>query len=86
MSKKQKKMRGQAAVNRGPVVNTVSTPSEAGVSRNGAQVTAAPRRTSVFGPSEFKPDYSPVIKDLKRIGILAGSFFTILIILSFFLR
>ncbi len=36
--------------------------------------------------SEFNPDYTPIIKDLKRIGILAGSFFAILIILSFFLR
>jgi hypothetical protein len=35
---------------------------------------------------EFKPDYSYVISDLKRIGILAGSFFVILIVLSFFLR
>lgn len=36
--------------------------------------------------AEFKPDYSRVITDLKRIGILAGSFFAILIVLSFFLR
>lgn len=35
---------------------------------------------------EFNPDYTPVIKDLKRIGILAGSFFAILVILSFFLN
>ncbi|HEY9089656.1 MAG TPA: hypothetical protein VIO36_15905 [Anaerolineaceae bacterium] len=36
--------------------------------------------------SEFNPDYSYVISDLKRIGILAGSFITILVVLSFFLR
>ncbi len=52
--------------------------------------------TSAFAPpvmtasrtsdAEFKPDYSETIKDLKRIGMLAGSFFIILIILSFFLR
>ena len=35
---------------------------------------------------DFQPDYSYVIKDLKRIGILAGSFVTLLIVLSFFLR
>ena len=35
---------------------------------------------------EFNPDYSAVIKDLKRIGTLAGSFFVLLIVLSFFLR
>jgi hypothetical protein len=36
--------------------------------------------------AEFNPDYSAVKKDLKRIGLLAGSFFIILIILSFILR
>ena len=35
---------------------------------------------------EFNPDYSNVKHDLKRIGVLAASFFTILIVLSFFLR
>ena len=35
--------------------------------------------------TEFNPDYSYVIKDLKRIGVLAGSFFIIIIVLSFFL-
>jgi hypothetical protein len=44
---------------------------------------AAPVRTST---TEFNPDYSYIIKDLKRIGVLAGSFFVILIILSFFLK
>jgi len=35
---------------------------------------------------EFNPDYAPVIKDLKRIGTLAGTFFAVLIALSFFLK
>ncbi|MCX6056433.1 MAG: hypothetical protein NTZ74_16275 [Chloroflexi bacterium] len=35
---------------------------------------------------EFNPDYSYVKKDLARIGILAASFFVILVVLSFFLR
>jgi hypothetical protein len=35
---------------------------------------------------DFNPDYSYVVKDLRRIGTLAGSFFVILIVLSFFLR
>lgn len=35
---------------------------------------------------EFDPDYTYIVKDLRRIGILAGSFFTILVILSFVLR
>ncbi len=33
--------------------------------------------------SEFNPDYSQTIKDLKRIGTLAGIFFAVLIILAF---
>ncbi len=36
--------------------------------------------------AEFNPDYSNVKKDLKRIGLLAGSFFVVLIVLSFILR
>lgn len=43
--------------------------------------------TSRIGTTtEFNPDYSPVIKDLKRIGILAASFIGLLVVLSFFLR
>jgi hypothetical protein len=34
----------------------------------------------------FNPDYSYVKKDLKRIGILAGTFLVIMVILSFFLQ
>lgn len=35
--------------------------------------------------SEFNPDYSRTIKDLKRIGMLAGFFFALLIVLAFVL-
>lgn len=38
------------------------------------------------GEKEFNPDYSQTIKDLRRIGILAGTFFFVLIVLSFILR
>lgn len=38
------------------------------------------------GGRAFNPDYTYVVEDLKRIGILAGSFIGILIVLSFFLR
>lgn len=37
-------------------------------------------------PVEFNPDYTQVKADLKRIGILAVSFFALLIALSFFLK
>ena len=34
---------------------------------------------------EFDPDYTHVVSDLKRIGVLAGVFITLLIVLSFVL-
>lgn len=46
---------------------------------------AAPA-TSRGAAAEFNPDYTYVKKDLAKIGILAGTFITILIVLSFFLR
>jgi hypothetical protein len=36
--------------------------------------------------TEFKPDYSLVVSDLKKIGSLAAVFTVILVALSFFLR
>jgi len=36
--------------------------------------------------AEFKPDYTYVKRDLTRIGILAGTFFVVLIVLSFFIK
>lgn len=36
--------------------------------------------------TEFKPDYTQTKMDLKRIGVLAGFFFIVLITLSFFLK
>jgi hypothetical protein len=51
-----------------------------------ASAQAAPGTTSSrFSGSEFVPDYEYVSRDLKRIGILAGSLFAILVVLSFFL-
>ncbi len=40
----------------------------------------APRTT------EFNPDYTHIRHDLRRIGMLAGAFFVILVVLSFFLH
>ena len=36
--------------------------------------------------AEFNPDYTDVRRDLKRIGILAGSIITVLVVLSFFIN
>ena len=62
-------------------------------------IRTAPAAPTAFSPTaataktgsrslnvEFNPDYTPVIKDLKRIGILAVTFISILVVLSFFLR
>ncbi|PKO00125.1 MAG: hypothetical protein CVU42_05135 [Chloroflexi bacterium HGW-Chloroflexi-4] len=48
--------------------------------------SAAPVKTNRTAVAEFNPDYTYVKKDLAKIGIMAGSFITILVILSFFLR
>lgn len=44
-----------------------------------------PAATLRSSAEEFNPDYTYVKNDLKRIGILAGSFVAILVILSFVL-
>lgn len=76
MSKKTKKQvrKGNAA----SIQSAQPTP--------GAAVTAAPISSARMSEKEFNPDYSPIIKDLKRIGSLAGIFILILVGLSFFLR
>lgn len=72
-------------------VSTVTTPASAHEVmevRTTEAPAAAPsraysRRTTTA--VEFNPDYTYVIKDLKRIGTLAGTFFVILVALSFIL-
>ena len=53
-----------------------------------AKIRRTTRRASAAAPvvTEFNPDYTDVKHDLKRIGILAGSFIVLLVALSFFLR
>ena len=51
-----------------------------------APVVAKTNGRGTATTAEFNPDYTYVKKDLKRIGILASSFFVILVVLSFFLR
>lgn len=46
----------------------------------------SPASPIVNRSSEFNPDYSYVIKDLKRIGSLAIFFLGVLVVLSFILR
>ncbi len=49
-------------------------------------VSVAPAASSANRSIEFNPDYTYIKRDLGRIGVLAGSFFVILIVLSFFLK
>jgi len=77
MAKKSKKQTRK--VSSAPAV-TVQQPLQP--ETKAAPATAAGRTYT----ADFNPDYSQTIKDLRRIGILAGSFFAILAILSFFLR
>jgi hypothetical protein len=72
MSKKSKK-------------RSVSSASKSAVKAASTGVETA-ASTSKKGSYEFNPDYSYVKKDLRRIGALAGSFFIVLVVLSFFLR
>jgi hypothetical protein len=59
--------------------------SAASASRPAAGRSAAFNRRTTY-VTEFNPDYSYVVKDLKRIGTLAGFFFVVLIILSFIIQ
>lgn len=36
--------------------------------------------------TDFNPDYTDIVSDLKRIAVLAASFIGVLIVLTFFLR
>ena len=77
-TKKSKKLRRpNVPLATGPVV------AQAMEARGGA---AEMPRAARLEPARPAFDYSHIIKDLKRIGVLAGSFIVILIVLSFFLK
>jgi hypothetical protein len=73
MSKKNKRQLRRSAVQQTP--DTVSSVVENDRILGNSSVSQS-----------FNPDYSYVKKDLRRIGILAGVFLSLLVILSFFLR
>jgi len=78
MAKKQKKKRSRssAATRQNAVQSSVAQSID-------MQAIKTPRRG--IDDQEFNPDYTPIIQDLKRIGILAGAFFVVLVALSFIL-
>ena len=92
MSKKQRRKqshRAQPPAQSAPApVAAVETPQEAPVAA--APVSAAPARRVVATPrgkaqptwQDFSERYSYVNRELKQIGILAGSFLVVLLILT----
>ena len=82
MPKKSKRKVSQVSR---PSVTSETAPEVTEVAATGASTTRSSfsRRTTT---AEFNPDYSYVIKDLKRIALLAGTFFVILIALSFIIN
>lgn len=51
-----------------------------------AAVSAAARSTSASAAAEMRFDYTYVYRDLRRILLLAGFFFAVLIALSFVIK
>ena len=72
MAKKKRKTTRSSTTAAAAAVHSIET-----------QSLRTPRRA--ISDEEFNPDYTPIISDLKRIGTLAGVFFVVLIVLSFFL-
>jgi hypothetical protein len=75
-------------------VSQVNTPTSASVAvqspaseTTSASRSSFSRRTATTATApEFNPDYTYVVNDLKRIGMLAGAFFIVLIALSFIIK
>lgn len=86
MAKKQKR---RVSKSTRAEARPASRPAVAAPAPAAAPSTSAPATTSSVrssSSSEFNPDYSYVIQDLKRIGIMAAAFISILVVLSFFLK
>jgi hypothetical protein len=79
---KQKKAKKDRRPNIAPQVSIQAEK----VQNGGAELPAAPAVDRKPASAGAVFNYTYVKKDLTRIGILAGSFITILVILSFFLN
>jgi len=77
------KSRSKKQTRRAPAPRPVESQAQATPTQP-SQATVASSSSRSF-TTEFNPDYSQTIKDLKRIGLLAGIFFSILIVLAFVL-
>jgi hypothetical protein len=75
------KSRSKKQTRKAPAPRPVESQTAASGSQSSqAAVTGSSARSFT---ADFNPDYSQTIKDLKRIGMLAGIFFTLLIVLAF---
>lgn len=86
MAKKTKR-KVSAVASSTPASSEVMDVHEAVTPTPAAPSYASPARTfgrrATTAAYEFNPDYTYVVNDLKRMGILAGSFFVLLVALSF---
>jgi hypothetical protein len=82
MAQKSKKQTRRTPAAARPAAETVVPGNSASMSGPASTISASSGRSFT---TEFNPDYSQTIKDLKRIAILAGTFFVVLVILAFVL-
>ena len=86
MSKKNKKTRRpNVPMYTGPVVATPPAAKTATGGGGEPRMTVTTSRPAASRET-IVADYTHVISDLKRIGLLGGSLFVVLIVLSFFIK
>ena len=54
--------------------------------KNRRQVSKSAAFMPAARVAEFNPDYTYVRRDLRRIGVLAGGFFVVLVVLAFLIH
>lgn len=88
MAKKTKRKVSQVSVSASQAAGQAMVVEAPEAPVSAAPVTSFAPRTfnrKAATTTEFNPDYTYVVSDLKRIGTLAGAFFVLLIALSFIL-
>ncbi|MBI3360138.1 MAG: hypothetical protein HY023_03405 [Chloroflexi bacterium] len=84
MSKKKKARRPNVPLYTGPVEQ--AAPRSASRDVGGGMAGLAPARAAASSPAQINANYTHIANDLKRIGLLAGGFIALLVVLSFFIR
>lgn len=74
----------------GPVETTSAPKGSAGgggsLSVSSSAATASARTASATRTEIIQADYTHVVSDLRRIGLLAGSLIVVIVALSFFIK